>query len=342
MCVLRGHGAHLRQARRPARRVGARHHALLLLAGAPGHHRHAVRGHDDRGARDADAGPRGDARAANAQPTASARWSLSAQSVVLVALRDVGAAAGSVPDQPQHDLRGGSTGCSRGIHDDRFMFGSAGNSGHPRQPGDPHADARTCRELWYQPIAQGLLVARWASRLWFGCCAKSGAPSRWTCSRSTCFARSAFMAKGIPGFALPGLIAVFYLVATRRWSLLLAGALAHRARRARADRRHGPALVRRDVRASRARLHRSPADPRSHQPPGLGRARRHRQHPVLPVAARLRRVSRGSGSCRSRFVRVSELAVPAGDERRSSASARRRRILLGSVVRAPPSRCSTR
>ncbi|MCB9623996.1 MAG: glycosyltransferase family 39 protein [Sandaracinus sp.] len=72
---------------------------------------------------------------------------------------------------------------------------------------------------------------------------------------------------------------------------------AGRARRAhRARDRH--AVVRRDVRPPRHRLHRPPPGARQLQPPRGGRARRHGQRAVLPVAARLRALPLGRPGAR--------------------------------------------
>ena len=108
-------------------------------------------------------------------------------------------------------------------HLDEFMFGSAGNHGVPGN--SPVRDVQPAfPELWYQPIAQAL----W----WLGglaviiaFLARERRVQRLTMVAFYIFCGLAFMGKGIPGFALPGLIAMFYLIASGRWSLLLGGQL---------------------------------------------------------------------------------------------------------------------
>ena len=109
------------------------------------------------------------------------------------------------------------------VHKDEFMFGSAGNSGIP---GNPVQRVRGpyLKAIYYQPFAQGLL--------WLvGLAVLTRAIKR---ERDTgtlamfgfyLFCSLAWMAKGIPGFALPGLIAALYLFATKRWNLLTSGRL---------------------------------------------------------------------------------------------------------------------
>lgn len=109
------------------------------------------------------------------------------------------------------------------IHRDTFLFGSAGNLG---VPGNATHQMRSpyLQQLWYQPLAQGVLwllgLAAIVRMLYKE--TKTGELAMLgfylACSLS-------WMAKGIPGFALPGLIAGLYFLATNRWSLLLSGRL---------------------------------------------------------------------------------------------------------------------
>lgn len=108
-------------------------------------------------------------------------------------------------------------------HKDTFQYGSAGNGNIPgnqalRSRG-PYLTA-----LWAQPAAQGVLwLLGLAGILWM---LRRERRSQQLAMFGFYLACSfAWMAKGIPGFALPGLIAGFYLVATGRWSLLLSGKL---------------------------------------------------------------------------------------------------------------------
>jgi 4-amino-4-deoxy-L-arabinose transferase-like glycosyltransferase len=108
-------------------------------------------------------------------------------------------------------------------HRDSFMFGSAGN---PDVPGNfgIHEEQPRVRALVLEPLGQALL---------FGAALVAIV---WMLRRETrsqvlymfgfyVFCALAFMAKGIPGFALPGLVAFFHLCATRRFSFLFEGKL---------------------------------------------------------------------------------------------------------------------
>lgn len=108
-------------------------------------------------------------------------------------------------------------------HGDEFLFGSAYN---PDVPGNfGLRDERPWRTaLWLQPMAQALF--------WLVCvaaCVRILARER----RAQALAMFgfylacalAFMAKGIPGFALPGLVAFLVLAACGRWALLGDGRL---------------------------------------------------------------------------------------------------------------------
>ena len=108
-------------------------------------------------------------------------------------------------------------------HHDVFVFGSAGNGNVPGNK-PLHDETPVFDHLLAQPMAQALY---WAIGL---------AALVWLIRREKkarglamfafyVFCALAFMAKGIPGFALPGLVALFWLLATRRWSLLLDGHL---------------------------------------------------------------------------------------------------------------------
>jgi 4-amino-4-deoxy-L-arabinose transferase-like glycosyltransferase len=106
-------------------------------------------------------------------------------------------------------------------HKDEFMFGSAGNSGIP---GNPVHRMRGpyLKRIYYQPFAQGLL---WSAGLaWLIVNIKRARnASTLAMFGFYLFCSYAWMAKGIPGFALPGLIAALYLLATKRFPLLYAG-----------------------------------------------------------------------------------------------------------------------
>lgn len=108
-------------------------------------------------------------------------------------------------------------------HPDAFEYGSASNAG---LPGNPPAMPKRAylRAPYYQPAAQGAL---WLLGL-------SGLVWNLRRERRTqgllmfafyLFCSFAWMAKGIPGFGLPGLIAALYLLTTGRMGLLLTGRL---------------------------------------------------------------------------------------------------------------------
>lgn len=108
-------------------------------------------------------------------------------------------------------------------HGDEFLFGSAYN---PDVPGNfGLRDERPWRSaLWLQPMAQALF--------WLVCvvgCVRILAREK-RAQGLAMFAfylacALAFMAKGIPGFAFPGLVAFLVLAAWGRWALLGAGRL---------------------------------------------------------------------------------------------------------------------
>ena len=103
-------------------------------------------------------------------------------------------------------------------HRDVFFSGSAGND---QVPGNPVSMSTTphLRSWPAQPIAQ---AGYWA--LGLALIVYFLRKERRTQSLAFCafyfFAALAFMAKGIPGFALPGISVFFYLCVTRRWAWL--------------------------------------------------------------------------------------------------------------------------
>ncbi|HJL14374.1 MAG TPA: glycosyltransferase family 39 protein [Sandaracinaceae bacterium LLY-WYZ-13_1] len=110
-----------------------------------------------------------------------------------------------------------------GWHGDLFMSGSAGNHGVPGNSPVHNVDPYMSG-LAAQPAVQGLI--------WLvGYLVILGQLHRERRAQTLymyafyLFCGLAFMAKGIPGFALPGLVALFFLIGTRRWDLLLSGRL---------------------------------------------------------------------------------------------------------------------
>ncbi len=108
-------------------------------------------------------------------------------------------------------------------HGDAFMMGSAGNHGvpgnSPVRDMTPWADS-----LPNQPIFQALVwTAGLVAILWMVRRERRAQPL--LMFGFYLFCGIAFMGKGIPGFALPGMVALLFLVASGRWSLLLDGRL---------------------------------------------------------------------------------------------------------------------
>jgi 4-amino-4-deoxy-L-arabinose transferase-like glycosyltransferase len=108
-------------------------------------------------------------------------------------------------------------------HKDEFMFGSAGNG---NVPGNSPVRMRAAylNTLPYQPFVQGLL---WLVGLYFLVRAirREERLMGLAMFGFYLFCSLSWMAKGIPGFALPGLIVAMYLFATKRFPLLLSGRL---------------------------------------------------------------------------------------------------------------------
>ncbi len=110
-----------------------------------------------------------------------------------------------------------------GWHTDIFMSGSAGNMGVPGNSPlhnvEPYLSGPGA-----QPVVQGLLWLLGFLALLF-LLRKERKTRVLLMFGFYMLCGLAFMAKGIPGFALPGLVALFFLLGTRRWKLLLEGHL---------------------------------------------------------------------------------------------------------------------
>ncbi|MFW2386725.1 MAG: ArnT family glycosyltransferase [Polyangiales bacterium] len=108
-------------------------------------------------------------------------------------------------------------------HIDRFLYGSAGNVDVPGNP-NPRDQTPGLAGFWGQPFVQG---AAWLTLL--GALALLIRRERRLRPLAMYafyfFCAIAFMAKGLPGIAIPGATALFYLIASRRWSLLGDGEL---------------------------------------------------------------------------------------------------------------------
>jgi 4-amino-4-deoxy-L-arabinose transferase-like glycosyltransferase len=108
-------------------------------------------------------------------------------------------------------------------HPDQFTSGSAGND---HLPGNAPArsSAPVFRAVGYQPLSQAALwLLGLGALLWF--LRKERRAQSLYMFAFYIFCALAFMAKGIPGFALPGLVALLYLVSCNRWSLMFQGRL---------------------------------------------------------------------------------------------------------------------
>ncbi|MCA9605220.1 MAG: glycosyltransferase family 39 protein [Myxococcales bacterium] len=110
-----------------------------------------------------------------------------------------------------------------GWHADLFMSGSAGNNGIPGNS-PVHNVEPYLSGAGAQPIAQALFwLCCFLGLLWL---ARSEKRVRSLLMFAFYFfCGLSFMAKGIPGFALPGLVALFFLMGTGRWELLKSGQL---------------------------------------------------------------------------------------------------------------------
>lgn len=108
-------------------------------------------------------------------------------------------------------------------HPDRFIYGSPGNVDVPGNP-TPQDQTPRLGGLLGQPFLQGTLWLAVLAALAVMLRKERRARALWMAAFYLSCA-IAFMAKGLPGLAIPGATALFYLVASRRWSLLGSGEL---------------------------------------------------------------------------------------------------------------------
>ncbi len=106
-------------------------------------------------------------------------------------------------------------------HGDSFVFGSAGNG---QVEGNPTPSDRLpyARDWLFQPAVQGSMWLVLLGVLVWRLCKEDRRRSLWMHGFYV-FCGFAFMGKGIPGFALPGLVALLFLIGSRRWELLVDG-----------------------------------------------------------------------------------------------------------------------
>lgn len=110
-----------------------------------------------------------------------------------------------------------------GWHGDVFLSGSAGNDGVPGNS-PVHNVEPYLRGPAAQPAAQALIwLVGYLGIL--GMLRRERRAQTLFMYAFYLFCGLAFMAKGIPGFALPGMVALFFLIGTKRWDLLLSGRL---------------------------------------------------------------------------------------------------------------------
>lgn len=108
-------------------------------------------------------------------------------------------------------------------HRDVFNYGSPGNGNVPGNH-ENQLEQSVISALWWQPLAQAFLFGAALALILWQLRRETRAQALYMCAFYV-FCALAFMAKGIPGFALPGLVAFLYLVATRRFELLFEGRL---------------------------------------------------------------------------------------------------------------------
>ncbi|MGB8332362.1 MAG: glycosyltransferase family 39 protein [Polyangiales bacterium] len=108
-------------------------------------------------------------------------------------------------------------------HPDRFLYGSAGNIDVPGNP-NPHDQTPRIGGVGAQPFVQGIL---WLSMLALlvALIRRERGMRPLLMYAFYFFCAIAFMAKGLPGLAIPGAAALLYLIASRRWTLLGRGDL---------------------------------------------------------------------------------------------------------------------
>ena len=107
------------------------------------------------------------------------------------------------------------------LHADEFLFGSAGNDG---VPGNAAHQLQRPAYPGLQPALQGFA---WLTGLFFllRMLLRERRARALYMFAFYGFCALAFMGKGIPGFALPGMIALLFLIGARRWDLLFEGQL---------------------------------------------------------------------------------------------------------------------
>ena len=110
-------------------------------------------------------------------------------------------------------------------HGDSFLFGSAGNDATIVFGQARHAIQTPFANAWiFQPASQGILWLIGLAAVIF-LLRKENRQRYLYMYAFYVFCALGFMGKGIPGIALPGLVALLYLIVSQRFSLLFSGAL---------------------------------------------------------------------------------------------------------------------
>jgi 4-amino-4-deoxy-L-arabinose transferase-like glycosyltransferase len=118
------------------------------------------------------------------------------------------------------------------FQEDTFLYGSAGNNGWDavtNPDGVPglatHSTQHAAVDSWWaQPISQGIFWLILLAAVFYMLRKETRSQALYMMAFYV-FCALAFMGKTIPGVAIPGMIALFFLIATKRWKLLYSGAL---------------------------------------------------------------------------------------------------------------------
>ena len=108
-------------------------------------------------------------------------------------------------------------------HRDSFLYGSPGNGDVPGNQ-ENQLEQSAITELWCQPLAQAVLFGGALAFIVWQLRREQRAQALYMCAFYV-FCALSFMGKGIPGFALPGMVAFLYLIVARRFDLLFEGRL---------------------------------------------------------------------------------------------------------------------
>jgi 4-amino-4-deoxy-L-arabinose transferase-like glycosyltransferase len=108
-------------------------------------------------------------------------------------------------------------------HRDAFLYGSPGNGDVPGNR-ETNLEQSAIPALWWQPLGQAVLFGVALGFIVWQLRKELRAQALYM-SAFYVFCALSFMGKGIPGFALPGMVALLYLIVARRFDLLFEGRL---------------------------------------------------------------------------------------------------------------------